>query len=431
MAAVVGSAVVVAAVAVASVTSGPATAPQGAPVAADRGPLPTPLATSVLTAAGPWATVAMGRLSDPAGTFWQLLHQPAGGGRWTDDVEVTAVATNGGLELAGAPTATPAAGDAQTAPPAGAPVSRLLVGVVPSELLRFSPLLETTDGGTSWHNGVLGVGLAAHPSALALGPGSEAAAITVGPPVAVRTSPNGTSNWRRSATLAGLRSMAMARRCGLQALTAVGFLGHRLVVGGACRHGAQLGLFVADGPAGGGWRAALSSPAPGLGTASSPVGASTVLALWPTTDGLTAVVAEQDGDHLDLATATVADAEPAANRADDAGDVPARPGPRWRLPRGASLVSVVGDAEGDVLALAASDGRLLLARATPGASRWQPLPAPPAGTATVIGTEPMQALDVDGRQLTVLALTGADGQLAWRATQRLTVAVPTKASEGS
>ena len=61
--------------------------------------LPTPLATSVPAGGGTWATVAMGDLGQPLNTFWQLLFRPAGT-MWSDHVEATAVATNGGLVLA-------------------------------------------------------------------------------------------------------------------------------------------------------------------------------------------------------------------------------------------------------------------------------------------------------------------------------------------
>ncbi|HLH99529.1 MAG TPA: hypothetical protein VKV06_02005, partial [Acidimicrobiales bacterium] len=75
----------------------------------------------------------MGRLDQPINTFWQLLHLPRGGGRWSNQVEATATATNGGLVLA----------------PAG---SSLLVGIRPSTRLRFTPLIATTDAGRHWAN---------------------------------------------------------------------------------------------------------------------------------------------------------------------------------------------------------------------------------------------------------------------------------------
>ena len=63
---------------------------------------PTPLATSVQTAAGTWATIPMGHLGQPLNTFWQLFFQPPGATSWSNQVEATATATNGGLVLASA-----------------------------------------------------------------------------------------------------------------------------------------------------------------------------------------------------------------------------------------------------------------------------------------------------------------------------------------
>ena len=71
-------------------TAGPATAPE----------IPTPLATSVQTLDGTWATIPMGRLDEPLNTFWQLFYRPNGAVAWSNRVEATATATNGGLVLA-------------------------------------------------------------------------------------------------------------------------------------------------------------------------------------------------------------------------------------------------------------------------------------------------------------------------------------------
>ena len=89
---------------------------------------PTPLATSVQTAAGTWATIAMGHLGQPLNTFWQLFFQPPGATSWSNQVEATATATNGGLVLA-------SAGDRS-----------VIVGVRPSVRLSFTPLIATSNG---------------------------------------------------------------------------------------------------------------------------------------------------------------------------------------------------------------------------------------------------------------------------------------------
>ena len=87
----------------------------------------TPLATSLPTSAGTWASVPMGHLDQPLNTFWQLLFRPSGGGPWSSHVQATAVATNGGLVLA--------------SPHA----SGLIAGVLPSNLLTFSPLIYSVE----------------------------------------------------------------------------------------------------------------------------------------------------------------------------------------------------------------------------------------------------------------------------------------------
>jgi hypothetical protein len=80
---------------------------------------------------------------------WQLLFRPAGTASWSDQVESTATATNGGLVLA------------------SAGGRSLIVGVRPAEDFTFSPLISTDDAARSWSNGLLTDGLAAHPDALA------------------------------------------------------------------------------------------------------------------------------------------------------------------------------------------------------------------------------------------------------------------------
>jgi hypothetical protein len=132
------------------VATGVGTAPappgrQGHPLVTS---IPTPLATSIGSSSGTWATLPMGRTNQPLNTFWQLFFQPAGATSWTDEVGATATATNGGLVLATA---------------VGRP---FIAGIRPANLLRFSPLISTTDGGVTWTNGVLPRGLSAHPDSL-------------------------------------------------------------------------------------------------------------------------------------------------------------------------------------------------------------------------------------------------------------------------
>ena len=162
------------------VPAGDAGAAPGAPA------LPTPMATSVQTSDGTWATIPMGRLDDPLNTFWQLLFRPAGGASWSNQVEATATATNGGLVLA-------SPGDRS-----------LVVGIRPSVGLTFTPLLSTSDAARSWSEGLITAGLAARPAALATDTGGQALALVgAGDDAEVVTNVGGISSWRTLAAAAG------------------------------------------------------------------------------------------------------------------------------------------------------------------------------------------------------------------------------------
>ncbi len=213
-----------------------------APGAASGGPaapsLPTPLATSVEGGGGTWATVPMGDLRQPANTFWQLFFRRDGARTWSNQVEATATATNGGLVLA----------------PAG---HSLLVGVRPSQLLTFTPLISTADAGGSWSTGLISQGLASRPTALAMSPGGGALALVNGrggPEVLEST--GSLSSWRPLVTgkaLAGsplelgLRPWRADRR---RATPAARHLAAppsgRPVIGTSCRRPGVVGIFEED-----------------------------------------------------------------------------------------------------------------------------------------------------------------------------------------
>ena len=167
--------------------------------------IPTPLVTSIQTSAGTWATVAMGHLDEPLNTFWQLFFRPTGSASWSNQVKATAVATNGGLVLAS---------------PGG---PGLLVGVRPTNLLTFSPLIYTADAGRSWSTGLLTDGLAARPDALAADSASHMLAlVNARAETQVLSSTGGPSRWQTSVTTRALASTVAGRSCGLSTMTAVG-----------------------------------------------------------------------------------------------------------------------------------------------------------------------------------------------------------------
>ncbi|MCU1495830.1 MAG: hypothetical protein JWO62_3594 [Acidimicrobiaceae bacterium] len=231
-----GLVVVVGGTSLVSVLGGPgvagrATAAAPSPSAASW---PAVLATSLTTSSGTWASVPMGRLDEPLNTFWQLFFLPAGGSRWSDDAASLAAATNGGLVLAS---------------PDG---HSLLVGVRPTDLLSFSPLVSTSDG-RSWSPGLPVTGLANRADALASAPSGATLALTSGAATAdVLVTSRRRTGWTTLVTERALATSAAGRSCGVVALTAVAYdaTGSALV-GTACARPGVSGLY---GEQAGSWR---------------------------------------------------------------------------------------------------------------------------------------------------------------------------------
>jgi hypothetical protein len=169
----------------------------------------------------------MGHLDQPLNTFWQLFFRPSGSSRWSDVVEGTAVATNGGLVMA--------------APKEGS----LLVGVLPSHLLHFSPLLSTEDGGRSFTPAlVLMKGLAARPNALSGGVnGHELALVGSGAGTQVLQTAPGLTSWRALVSESQLASSAGGRSCGLASITSVADVANQAILGAECVDRGAVGIF--------------------------------------------------------------------------------------------------------------------------------------------------------------------------------------------
>ena len=361
-------------------------------------PLPTPLATSVHASGGTWATVAMGDLGQPLNTFWQLLFRPDGSASWSDRVEATAVATNGGLVLAGGGHA-------------------LVVGVRPSNLLTFSPLIATTNAGRSWSNGLLSQGLASLTAALAAGPGGRTLAILEGRggTKVVRATGNLLS-WHPVTTARALASRSSGRACDPEAVTAVGYLSSAAVVGTRCGRPGQAGVFMQKG---GTWLGDGPAIPPGSGRAE-------VLGLVPEGGGLAALVGLSTAGSAGGAKATT-QGSLIASWASPSGPGPSgkwRPSASLSLGTGRDLVSFGPTAAGGIFAVLTSPkGALELAVAPNPSSGWDQLPAPPKTTATVAflrgGT--VDALAVKRTVLTVWALS--PGTTRWAKAQVLNVPI--------
>jgi hypothetical protein len=347
--------------------------------------LPTPLATSLHSAAGIWATVPMGHLDEPLNTFWQLFFRPAGSASWSNQVQATATGTNGGLILASVH--------------GGA----VIVGVRPSNLLTFSPLISTADGGRSWSTGLLSGGLAARPDSLAANSPSQTLALANGDGGAqVQAATNGLSAWRTAITTPALASTAAGRACALASITAVAYLGADPLVGGSCARPGVVGVFVERA---GSWQLLSVTPPRSLAPARVEV-----LALRSAGGGVQALLAVSTGSGDSLVVTWYEHGQWVASRP---------------LALSASEhVSSYGPAAGDgifVLLTGSSGARRLAVASSPGAA-WQQLAPPPAGTATLAfaGGSSVDALAVNDTVLTVWSLTSP--ARAW--SRRQTIDVP-------
>jgi hypothetical protein len=358
-------------------SSAPAPAAPGAPS------ISTPLATSVQTPSGTWATVAMGHLEQPLNTFWQLLFRPAAGATWSNHVQATAAATNGGLVLA-------------------SDGSGLAVGVRPTNLLTFSPLIFTSDAGRSWSTGLLSQGLAASPDALAADSATHLLALaSARGQQQVLQSTTGLSGWRTSTSAGTLGATAPGRACGLATLTAVAYAAGTPLAGGGCSRPGVIGVFADRG---GGW---------GLLDAAAPSALAheriEVLALHGTGSGAAALLGVSDDGSPSLVAARFG-----------AG--------RWSVsePLAVSgsehLSSIAAAGEGGFFALldGSSPQPQLYLASTAG---WRQLPSPPAGTATVaLGpASSVEALAVKEAVLSIWTLAARGRAWAHRQTMRVPI----------
>jgi hypothetical protein len=339
--------------------AGPATA--GAAASA-------PLPGASESATGAWAVVPMGQLSDPTNTFWQLLRGHPGSSAWSV-VTPQGVADNGGL----------------VATASGAEV---VVGFLPSQLLRYSPLSVSQNGGTTWSPAFLPGALSPRPDALAAGPGAAGALAIVG--TRVLHAPPTLASWSRLVSLAGLRSAAAG--CGAGALDAVAFAPSGTpIVATSCTRGGRIGLFT---QATGRWEPASLALSGRLHTATT-----SVLTLSSGTGLTTALVLARSASGNDLLALWQS-----ASRAWTAS----APLP---LPSGTAVTSAANGVGGAMTVLAGSTAYQVF----PGRP-WVRLPPPPPGTVAVASTIPATtvyaAVDADafvvhGTELRVFALTPA------------------------
>jgi hypothetical protein len=347
------------------------------------------LATSASNASGTdWAVVKMGGSADPLDNFWELFVRPAGSASWRLATPA-GVASNGGLVMAATGT------------------TSLVAGFLPSQMLTFSPLAATSDGGANWsQSALLKPGFSDVPYALGAGSGGQLLALTDTGDVDAST--NAGASWRTITTRRALAASPAARACGIDALTAVAWTptGSPLVAA-RCDQPDATGIFIL---AAGGWRRA-GLPLPGNLSRD----AVDVIGLATNGQRMTVVLAAKSATRTTMLAGWSTDG-----------------GASWRL----SPELAAGTATGPSVSIWA-DGSVGLvlpgstaASATTGATigwqspEWRTLPQLPARTATLAAGpdgQP-QALAVSGVAFTAWQL--AAGSNRWTVTQTVHVPVP-------
>jgi hypothetical protein len=284
-----------------------------------------------------------------------------------------------------------------------APAGRsLIAGFRPSQFLTYTPLSATADGGQAWSStGPLDGALANVPDALAAAPatGRLLALLTDG--TAALAAPSSYASWTTLTSLRSLAATTPGRRCGLQDLTAATFSpSGQPLLAGTCRHPGTVGIFTETR---GTWRAA-GPPLP----ATLAGQATRVLRLTSTPNRTVALLTAGTGAATRLLAAWSADG-----------------GAHWALspplPVHGAKVASASTGPGAAIAIILSTGH---AQTIAGpAAPWQPLPALPAGTATLApgATSGWDALAVHSTKLAIWQL--APGGTAWAPAQTISVPI--------
>jgi hypothetical protein len=333
-----------------------------------------PLTSAFESASAAWAILPMGDLSDPTTTFWQVFVRPRGSASWALATP-TAVATNGGLVATGG-------------------ARQVLVGVLPSQSLTFSPTATTSDSGRSFEPGLVPSALVGAPDALTIGPSGDHLAVTADGSVLDSTNAAPTL-WHTVTDLTSLRATDPGRRCGATAVTAIAALGTHTYLGLACDHPGIVGVAGADGSA------VLREPISLPGSSSV-----TVLRLAAVGPRLVTLLGIAAGTTTGYAVAALLPAT---------GQWTVSPTVTPTGPLDASAIA----SNGDVVLLTGSDPASPTAtRYVVATAQWVTLPAPPAGTACIaVDGADTDALVVRQAKLLVYATTGT----AWHQVQTIDV----------
>ena len=355
-----------------------------------------PVPSSSTTPALATAVLAMGKLSDPANTFYELFYRSSGAPDWTLATP-PGVADNGGLVVG------PSVTGAVTA------------GFLPAADLTFSVLASRAAGSTQWAPGDVPGTLAAEPDALASGPSGQTAAVLSGNDTPVEAQGPGATTWHR---LTAATDLTGARNgCRVTRITSVVVATSGLPYVGTRCTGAQVGIFVPteasaaaapglDAPAGGWTRLG-----PSLGA--SGASAATVLRLQSAGGGVAGLVEGSGSGRSSIVGVW-----------GDTGSGIVQSAPLTVQSGWAVRATATGGAGGQGLAVllgSASAGGLRLTGVAGPGQPWVPYATPPAGTTSValVGDE-VDAFVPAGPTLHVWAASGTG---PWRQVARLTVPI--------
>jgi hypothetical protein len=322
----------------------------------------------------------MGGSAAQHNNFWQLFVQPSGSTQWKL-VTPPGTADNGGLVVA------------------GSTGQHLITAFRPSELLTYTPLVQTSDLGRTWSAlSPLDAALASTPDSLAAQPGEGKLLALLDTGTAEQGSAGGGS-WTTLVTGRALDRTPAGKSCGLQALTAVAYASAGTpLMAGTCTRAGTVGIFADTGH---GWQAAGPS-LPGQ-LAHQTI---SVLQLATADNQTTALLAVGTGAHASLVTAWLT-----------AGST------RWTisppLTTGGHAVTAASLGPGQTAAvITAGNHGALLAQ-----GHWQLLPALPPATITLVpgADATTDALAAQRGTLTVWHLAREQG--SWTRTQTLAVPI--------
>jgi hypothetical protein len=349
----------------------------------------TPLESGVSSSSGSWVVLPMGMLSQQLNTFWQLLHVAPGSSRWSV-VTPPGVADNGGLVAA-------------------ASQSSILVGFLPNALLRFSPLAQSSDDGSTWSPVFLPGGLAVVPDALAYEEGNPGGALAVVGSRLVFETGTGLGAWSPIASSVQLRRASP--RCGVSGVSAVAYSGSgEPMVAANCSGGGMVGLFTRRA---GSWHASGSELHGALGRAST-----SVLRLGSSGTNTIALVQATTARNRWL----VAQWQTGSVWSDS---------PPLTVPRGGSVTATFLSLGGMMAVLARTERGGLVAEYVGPGRPWATLPTPPGDTVALadvapsnlsFGTTLFDAFAVKGTVLSVYALTPAGTRWVLAQTIRVPIA---------